>query len=81
MNTVKLLDLYVPPLPQILLSDTMSERLGLGQETGISYTLKVVVQEEEGETEKEIPMTVCGYYKNPLRNVKDIYEEIYTGVS
>ena len=24
-------------------------------------------------------MTVCGYYKNPLRGVADIYEEIYTG--
>lgn len=70
---------YPESADEILLSDTMSERLGLGQETGISYTLKVVVQEEEGETEKEIPMTVCGYYKNPLRNVKDIYEEIYTG--
>lgn len=70
---------YPESANEMLLSDTLSERLGLGQEIGISYTLKVVVQEEEGETEKEIPMTVCGYYKNPLRNVKDIYEEIYTG--
>ncbi len=40
---------YPESADEILLSDTMSERLGLGQETGISYTLKVVVQEEEGE--------------------------------
>lgn len=70
---------YPESADEILLSDTLSERLGLEQKTGISYTLKVMVQEEEGEMEKEIPMIVCGYYKNPLRNVKDIYEEIYTG--
>ncbi len=70
---------YPENADEILLSDTLSERLGLEQETGIVYPLKVVVQGEDGETEKEILMTVCGYYNNPLRNVKDVYEEIYTG--
>ncbi len=64
---------------EILLSDTMSERLGLGQQVGASYSLKVVVQKGDEQTEEEIPMTVCGYYRNPLRSCADIYEEIYTG--
>lgn len=72
---------YPQGADEILLSDTMSKRLGLGEETGVSYDLTVVVEgEEEGASaEKVIPMTVCGYYRNPLRNVSDIYEEIYTG--
>ena len=52
-----------------------------GEELDVSYDLVVLVQgEAEGEqVERVIPMTVCGYYKNPLRGVSDIYEEIYTG--
>ena len=66
---------------EILLSDTMSERLGLAKQLNVTYDLVVLVEGEgEGQqTEKVIPMTVCGYYKNPLRGVADIYEEIYTG--
>lgn len=72
---------YPESADEILLSDTMSERLGLGEELDVSYDLVVLVQgEAEGEqVERVIPMTVCGYYKNPLRGVSDIYEEIYTG--
>lgn len=70
---------YPQAADEILLSDTMSERLGLDRQVGISYNLKVLVQETGGEPEeRDIPMTVCGYYKNPLRSVRDIYEEIYT---
>lgn len=66
---------------EMLISDTMSKRLGLGEETGAVYDLVVLVEgKEEGEqVEQVIPMTVCGYYRNPLRNISDIYEEIYTG--
>ncbi len=66
---------------EILLSDTMSKRLGLEEEVGISYPLMVVVRENGEDVEKEISMNVCGYYNNPLRNVKEIYEEIYTDES
>lgn len=66
---------------EILLSDTMSERLGLEEEVGIAYPLTVVIREDGEDVEKEISMTVCGYYNNPLRNVKEIYEEIYTDES
>lgn len=78
-----MVDLLVGTYPQtaneILLSDTMSDRLGLEQQLGVPYTLKVVVQKDEEQVEEEIPMTVCGYYRNPIRNCADVYEEIYTG--
>lgn len=72
---------YPETANEILLSDTMSERLGLEEEAGAVYELVVLVQgEKDGELrEQTIPMTVCGYYRNPLWGVKDIYEEIYTG--
>ena len=41
----------------------------------------VVVRENGEDVEKEIPMTVCGYYRNPLENVKNIYAEVYTDES
>lgn len=80
-----MVDLLVGTYPQtaneILLSDTMSDRLGLEQQLGVHYTLKVVVQKDEEQVEEEIPMTVCGYYRNPIRNCADVYEEIYTDES
>ena len=78
-----MVDLLVGTYPQtaneILLSDTISDRLGLERQVGASYILKVIVQKDEEQVEEEIPMTVCGYYRNPIRNCADIYEEIYTG--
>lgn len=70
---------YPQKANEILLSDTMSKRLGLGERIGVEYSLTVVIQKEEEEIEQVIPMTVCGYYKNPLKNISDMYEEIYTG--
>lgn len=70
---------YPQKADEILLSDTLSRRLGLEEEIGAAYTLTVVIQGEKEEVEKEIPMTVCGYYRNPIANVSSIYEEIYTG--
>ena len=52
---------------EILLSDTISKRLGLEGEVGISYPLIVVVRENGEDVEKEILMKVCGYYNNPCR--------------
>ncbi len=71
---------YPEKADEILLSDTMSERLGLNEQTGVCFDLAVLVQDkaQEEQTERVIPMKVCGYYRNPLRNVSDIYEEIYT---
>jgi len=70
---------YPQKADEILVSDTMSERIGLEEKIGAEYTLTVVVQGEDGEVEQEVPMTVCGYYRNPLGNISNIYEEIYTG--
>lgn len=72
---------YPESADEILLSDTMSARLGLGEQLNASYDLVVLVEGEAAgeQAEKTIPMTVCGYYRNPLRSVSDIYEEIYTG--
>ena len=70
---------YPQKADEILLSDTMSERLGLDEEIGAEYSLTVMIQGEEEEIERVIPMTVCGYYKNPLKNISNTYEEIYTG--
>lgn len=72
---------YPQEADEMLLSDTMSKRLGIEEEVGVTYDLVVLVEGEEegGQVERVIPMTVCGYYRNPLRNVSDIYEEIYTG--
>lgn len=81
-NMVDLIAGKYPEKPnEILIPDTMSEQLGLGEEVGIAYPLVVVVRENGEDAEKEIPMTVCGYYKNPLENVKNIYAEIYTDES
>lgn len=70
---------YPQKADEILVSDTMSKRLGLEEKIGAVYTLVVVIQGDGEEIEQEIPMTVCGYYRNPLGNVSSIYEEIYTG--
>lgn len=70
---------YPQKADEILVSDTMSKRLGLNEKIGAEYTLMVVIQGEGEETERAIPMKVCGYYRNPLGNISDIYEEIYTG--
>ena len=69
---------YPEKADEILLSDTMSERLGLNEQTGVCFDLAVLVQDkaQEEQTERVIPMKVCGYYRNPRRNVSDIYEEI-----
>ena len=57
---------YPQKADEILVSDTMSERLSLEEKIGAEYTLTVVVQGEDGEVEQEVPMTVCGYYRNPF---------------
>lgn len=62
---------------QILISDTLAQRLGL-QELGAEFPLQVVVLQDGKEVETEIPMEVCGIYKNPLANISSVYEEIYT---
>lgn len=62
---------------QILISDTLAQRLEL-HKLGVEIPLQVVVLQDGKELETEIPMEVCGIYKNPLANISSVYEEIYT---
>lgn len=62
---------------QILISDTLAQKMGL-QELGAEVPLQVVVLQHGKELESEIPMEVCGIYTNPLANISSVYEEIYT---
>lgn len=62
---------------QILISDTLAQKMG-SHELGAEIPLQVVVLQDGKELETEIPMKVCGIYKNPLANISSVYEEIYT---
>ena len=78
-NKVDLIVGKYPERPdEILVPDTMSEQLELGEKAGTIYPIVVVVRENGEDVEKEIPMTICGYYRNPLENIKNMYAEVYT---
>ncbi len=62
---------------QILISDTLAERIGI-DEIGTEMTLQVIVLQNGEAEEQEISLEVCGIYKNPLANLSGHYEEIYT---
>lgn len=62
---------------EILISDTLAQKMG-SKELGAAIPLQVVVLQDGKELETEIPMEVCGIYKNPLANISSVYEEIYT---
>ncbi|WP_414732830.1 ABC transporter permease [Acetobacterium carbinolicum] len=62
---------------QILISDTLAQKIGI-KELGTEIALQVVVLQNNEEQEQEIPFEVCGIYKNPLANISGSYEEIYT---
>ncbi|MBQ6995101.1 MAG: FtsX-like permease family protein [Lachnospiraceae bacterium] len=61
----------------IMISDTLAKRLMIEQ-IGKEFDLQVMIESESGPEEKIMTMNICGIYNNPLRNISDIYEEIYT---
>ena len=62
-NKVELIVGKYPERPdEILVPDTMSEQLELGEKVGIVYPIVTVVRENGEDVEKEIPMTICGYF-------------------
>jgi len=61
----------------ILISDTLAQKIGL-QELGAETIIQIVVLRDGKELETEVPMKICGIYKNPLANISGVYEEIYT---
>lgn len=63
---------------EIVISDTMAKRLGLKQVVGSQLELLVMTGAKEEMAETKIKMLITGYYKNPLVNISEIYDEIYT---
>ena len=61
----------------ILISDTLAKRLKIEQ-AGKVLDVQIMIESEFGPEEKTIGMKVCGIYQNPIRNLSDSYEEIYT---
>ena len=61
----------------IMISDTLAKRLMIEQ-TGKEFDLRIMIESESGSEEKIITMNICGIYNNPLRNLSESYEEIYT---
>lgn len=67
---------YPQGAQEILISDTLGRKLGLG--IGDFYTLEVPLITHGKEVVQKLSMKICGIYKNPLFSLQDIYDEIYT---
>ena len=63
---------------EIVISDTMAKRLGLKPVVGAKLELLVMLGADDNMAERSMEFTVTGYYKNPLINISEIYDEIYT---
>ena len=81
-NYVTLEEGHFPENPQeVILSDNMIEKLGLKEPViGQQVTLQMAILEGGETVEREFTFTVCGYFKNPLIAIEDIYDEIYTSM-
>lgn len=66
---------------EIIISNTMAKRLGMGEETGGNYILRPVILEAGKQVEKEISVIITGIYTSPIEPLAPIYEEIYTAES
>ena len=69
---------YPQSTSEILISDTMAKNIGMDSPIGKGFPLDVVILQDGENVEQEIPMKICGVYKNPLYQISSIYEEIYT---
>ncbi len=63
---------------EIVISDTMAERLRLETVVGSQLELLVMIGADEKMVETPMTFTITGYYKNPLINISEVYDEIYT---
>ena len=78
-NFINLLDGHYPEKgTEVLISDTMVKRLGYENPVGQKLSLSMLLGEEENQKEINLPFTICGYFKNPLIAIENIYDEIYT---
>ena len=64
---------------ELLMSDTMAERLGMTTEPGQKFTVEITVQKNGKTQNVPVEMTISGFYDNPLRQIVG-YEELYTTV-
>lgn len=63
---------------EIVISDTMAEHLGLETAVGSQLELLVMIGADDKMVETPMTFTITGYYKNPLINISEVYDEIYT---
>ncbi len=78
-NFVELIEgRFAQSADEIVVSDTMAERLGLETVVGSHLELLVMIGADEKMVETPMTFTITGYYKNPLINISKVYDEIYT---
>lgn len=78
-NFVELIEgRFAQSADEIVVSDTMAERLGLETVVGSQLELLVMIGADEKMVETPMTFTITGYYKNPLINISKVYDEIYT---
>lgn len=78
-NFVKLVEgRFAQNANEIVISDTMAEHLGIEKAVGSQLELLVMTGADEKMAETPITFTITGYYKNPLINISEVYDEIYT---
>lgn len=77
-NGIRLLNgTYPKGDKEILISDTLAKELELDLRQDNSLKLKYYVNRDEKTAEEEMEFHICGYYKNPLAGIANVYEEIY----
>ena len=77
-NLVQLAEGAYPAGPEeILISDTLADKLGEAGQVGQPFTLQVMLGAPGEEVEEAVPMTICGIYRNPLEVIANVYDEIY----
>ena len=75
---VKLLSGEYPENGQeVLMSDTLAEKIGREMAPGQKITLGLVVLKDGKMEQKPLEMTICGFYDSPFERLGD-YEELYT---
>lgn len=72
---------YPKRADEILISDTLAKRLHLKSPVGRKVRLRVVIGSRGAASTLDLSFTVCGCFVNPLADIKDSYDEIFTGSS
>ncbi len=62
---------------EVLMSDTLAEKIGRDIVPGQKITLNLLVLKNGKMEQKPFEMTICGFYDSPFDRLED-YEELYT---